>query len=133
MVAFNTKASHQIIEHQEHLRTDRRNAESPRIVQVSQCTHLVLHNQLTCCSISLDPDDEDSADNQLFIGLLNFLDNDLTIEERSNFLNKTLQNMVNRALELKKHKPRGGLHFSLQQQRKVQSRNTNYSQAHQFN
>lgn len=67
-------------------------------------------------SISLDPDDEEKKDPDLFIGLLNFLDNDLTCEERSNFLTKTLPNMVNRALQLKQWKPGGGLHFSLQQQ-----------------
>lgn len=68
--------------------------------------------------MSLDPD-EDIADPHLFIGLLNFLDNDLNNEERSNFLNKTLPNVVRRALALKEYKPKGGLHFSLQQQRKL--------------
>lgn len=69
-------------------------------------------------SISLDPDDEEIRDPDLFIGLLNFLDNDLTCEERSNFMTKTLPNMINRALNLKQWKPGGGLHFSLQQQSK---------------
>ncbi|GLV39189.1 Poly(ADP-ribose) glycohydrolase [Carabus blaptoides fortunei] len=68
------------------------------------------------CNISLDPDDEERRDPDLFIGLLNFLDNDLTCDERSNFLTKTLPNIVNRALQLKQWKPGGGLHFSLQQQ-----------------
>ncbi|XP_018336624.1 uncharacterized protein LOC108745068 isoform X2 [Agrilus planipennis] len=66
-------------------------------------------------SVSLDPDEEISEP-EIFVGLLNFLDNDLTSEERCNFFNKTLPNMINRALNLKKWKPRGGLHFSLQQQ-----------------
>ncbi|XP_064212913.1 uncharacterized protein LOC100142603 isoform X1 [Tribolium castaneum] len=67
------------------------------------------------CNVSLDPE-EDTNDPDLFVGLLNFLDNDLTSEERSNFLNKTLPNIVKRALKLKDHKPKDGLHFSLQQQ-----------------
>ncbi|XP_019867161.2 uncharacterized protein LOC109596122 isoform X2 [Aethina tumida] len=67
------------------------------------------------CNVSLDPDD-DLTDPQQFTGLLNFLDNDFTNEERSNFLNKTLPNIVKHALLLKEKKPNGGLHFSLQQQ-----------------
>ncbi|XP_045470669.1 uncharacterized protein LOC123677958 isoform X2 [Harmonia axyridis] len=65
--------------------------------------------------ISLDPDDENSEPN-LFQGLKEFLENDLSNEERNNFFNRTLPNMVNRALKLKEYKPKGGLHFSLQQQ-----------------
>ncbi|XP_063903078.1 uncharacterized protein LOC135122663 isoform X2 [Zophobas morio] len=67
------------------------------------------------CNVSLDPE-EDTNDPDIFVGLLNFLDNDLTSEERSNFLNKTLQNLIIRALKLKECKPKNGLHFSLQQQ-----------------
>ncbi|KAJ8913560.1 hypothetical protein NQ315_017111 [Exocentrus adspersus] len=67
------------------------------------------------CNISLDPDEE-VVDPQQFIGLLNFLDNDLTSEERSVFLSKTLPNMVDRALSIKDLRPKRGLHFSLQQQ-----------------
>ncbi|KRT79940.1 hypothetical protein AMK59_6474, partial [Oryctes borbonicus] len=67
------------------------------------------------CNVSLDPD-EDLPDPEQFIGLLNFLDNDLTSEERSNFLNRTLPNIIKRALSLKQLKPKDGLHFSLQQQ-----------------
>lgn len=69
-------------------------------------------------SISLDPD-EDLPDPEQFVGLMNFLDNELTSEERSNFLNKTLPNMIKRALNLKQLKPKDGLHFSLQQQREI--------------
>lgn len=69
-------------------------------------------------SVSLDPD-EDLPDPEQFIGLLNFLDNDLTCEERCNFLSKTLPNVIKRALSLKQLKPKDGLHFSLQQQRKL--------------
>lgn len=67
----------------------------------------------------MDPDEEDISDPELFVELLNFLDNEMTSEERSNFLNNTLQNIVNRALNLKRWKPRNGLHFSLQQQCKL--------------
>jgi poly(ADP-ribose) glycohydrolase len=67
-------------------------------------------------SVSLDPE-EDTTDPDTFVGFLNFLDNDLTSEERSNFLNKTLPSIVKRALKLKENKPKDGLHFSLQQQR----------------
>ncbi|KAK9703626.1 Poly (ADP-ribose) glycohydrolase (PARG) [Popillia japonica] len=67
------------------------------------------------CNVSLDPD-EDLPDPEQFIGLLNFLDNDLTCEERCNFLSKTLPNVIKRALSLKQLKPKDGLHFSLQQQ-----------------
>jgi poly(ADP-ribose) glycohydrolase len=67
------------------------------------------------CNVSLDPE-EDTTDPDTFVGFLNFLDNDLTSEERSNFLNKTLPSIVKRALKLKENKPKDGLHFSLQQQ-----------------
>lgn len=67
--------------------------------------------------MSLDPD-EDDTDPNLFVGLLNFLDNDLTSSERSNFLQKTLPIIIKSALKLKEYKPNGGLHFSLQQQGK---------------
>lgn len=80
-------------------------------------------------SVSLDPD-EDPIDPQQFVGLLNFLDNDLSGEERSKFLQKTLPSMAQRAANLKELKPKGGLHFSLQQQRSylyvpIFSNNTN--------
>ncbi|XP_060518862.1 uncharacterized protein LOC132697396 isoform X2 [Cylas formicarius] len=67
------------------------------------------------CNISLDPED-DTADPEQFVGLLNFLDNDFTSEERSNFIKKTLPNITKRALMIKDFRPKGGLHFSLQQQ-----------------
>lgn len=64
----------------------------------------------------MDPDD-DTPDPQQFVGLLNFLDNDMTIKERSDFLNKILPCMANRACDLRQYRPKNGLHFSLQQQR----------------
>lgn len=67
-------------------------------------------------SISLDPE-EDITDPNLFVDFLHFLDKDLTSEERNNFLNNTLKNIITRASNLKQWKPRDGLHFSLQQQR----------------
>lgn len=67
--------------------------------------------------MSLDPDEE-IVDPQQFIGLLNFLDNELTREERNLFFTKTLPSIANRALKMKDMRPKTGLHFSLQQQRK---------------
>ncbi|KAF5270474.1 hypothetical protein FQA39_LY08352 [Lamprigera yunnana] len=68
------------------------------------------------CNISLDPEDEEKIERESFVELLNFLDNELAEEERNHFLTDTLPSMVNRAINLKKWKPKGGLHFSLQQQ-----------------
>ncbi|CAH1954116.1 unnamed protein product [Acanthoscelides obtectus] len=67
------------------------------------------------CNISLDPDEEE-VDPQQFVGLQNFLDNDLNMEERDTFLKRTLPAIVKRALKIKDLKPKGGLRFSLQQQ-----------------
>ncbi|XP_031346955.1 uncharacterized protein LOC116173569 isoform X1 [Photinus pyralis] len=68
------------------------------------------------CNISIDPDDEERIERETFADLAEFLDNDLTPEEKTNFFNNTLPNIVNRAMNLKKWKPKRGLHFSLQQQ-----------------
>ncbi|CAH1104562.1 unnamed protein product [Psylliodes chrysocephalus] len=67
------------------------------------------------CNVSLEPDEE-SSDPQQFEGFMNFLDNDLTNEERSVFFTKTLPNLATRALKIKDCRPKSGLHFSLQQQ-----------------
>ncbi|CAH0558173.1 unnamed protein product [Brassicogethes aeneus] len=67
------------------------------------------------CNVSLDPDD-DLVDPDQFTGLLNFLENDVTNEERSNLMNRTLPNVVKHAILIKERKPKRGLHFSLQQQ-----------------
>ncbi|XP_077293936.1 uncharacterized protein LOC143916623 isoform X2 [Arctopsyche grandis] len=67
------------------------------------------------CNISLDPD-EDEKDPNLFDGLYDFLENDLTNEERTHFMEHTLPSIVRRALHLKHWKPATGLVFSLQQQ-----------------
>lgn len=68
-------------------------------------------------SVSLDPDEDISDPNQ-FVGLSNFIDNELTSEERTIFFSRTLPSIANRALKIKHLKPKTGLHFSLQQQRK---------------
>lgn len=68
------------------------------------------------CNISLDPEDEEKTERETFAELENFIDNELTEEERIHFLQNTLPNISNRAINLKKWKPRNGLHFSLQQQ-----------------
>uniref|UniRef100_A0A6P7FKF7 poly(ADP-ribose) glycohydrolase n=1 Tax=Diabrotica virgifera virgifera TaxID=50390 RepID=A0A6P7FKF7_DIAVI len=67
------------------------------------------------CNVSLEPDEE-SIDPHQFAGFMNFLDNDLTNEERSTFFSKTLPNLATRALKIKECRPKNGLHFSLQQQ-----------------
>ncbi|KAK9888526.1 hypothetical protein WA026_000776 [Henosepilachna vigintioctopunctata] len=67
------------------------------------------------CNISLDPDDE-NPEPDLFLGFKNFLENDLNKEEKNRFFNRIIPNLVDRALKLKELKPKGGLHFSLQQQ-----------------
>lgn len=112
-----SKPPYQTPKHQKFFRINRRNAKNPRPLQVSRRPpnqHQSPFNSF--CSISLDPD-EDIPDPNLFVGFLNFLDNDLTSEERNNFFNNTLKIITQRALNLKQWKPRGGLHFSLQQQR----------------
>lgn len=73
---------------------------------------------LVFCSISLDPE-EDTTDPDIFTGLQTFFDNDMTYDERNTFFSSTLKTMVKRALNMKQWKPRGGLHFSLQQQRNL--------------
>lgn len=50
-------------------------------------------------------------------GLYDFLEHDLSNEERSHFMEHTLPSMIKRALQLKHWKPPSGLVFSLQQQR----------------
>lgn len=49
-------------------------------------------------------------------GLEEFLEEELSEEERRNFLDNTIRIMVNKALHLKRWRPPKGLMFSLQQQ-----------------
>lgn len=49
-------------------------------------------------------------------GLEQFLEEELTEEERRHFLDNTIRIMVNKALHLKRWRPPKGLMFSLQQQ-----------------
>ncbi|VVC87957.1 unnamed protein product [Leptidea sinapis] len=67
------------------------------------------------CNIGIDPDD-DIKDPDLLKGLEQFLEEELSDEERRVFLDNTIRIMVNRALHLKKWRPPKGLMFSLQQQ-----------------
>lgn len=69
--------------------------------------------------MSLDPED-DTVDPEQFVGFLDFLETEMSCEERSNFLNQTLPNIVKRALMIKELRPRRGVHFSLQQQSTVE-------------
>ncbi|CAH1183134.1 unnamed protein product [Phaedon cochleariae] len=91
-----------------------------QLKQISECRNskdLVerMHKIYEMCNVSLEPDEE-TVDPKQFTRFQNFLDNDLTNAERNVFFSKTLPNMVSRALQLKELRPRGGLHFSLQQQ-----------------
>nr|CAD7267926.1 unnamed protein product [Timema shepardi]CAD7579175.1 unnamed protein product [Timema californicum] len=72
-----------------------------------------IHNM---CNIGLDPEDDDSPDNTVLVGLEKFLENDMAGEERRHFLEKIIPAMVDRALKMKQLKPAAGFHFSLQQQ-----------------
>lgn len=66
-------------------------------------------------SIGIDPED-DIKDPELMKGLEQFLEEEMTEEERRYFLDNTIRIMVNRALHLKRWRPPKGLMFSLQQQ-----------------
>ncbi|CAH0406054.1 unnamed protein product [Chilo suppressalis] len=77
------------------------------------------------CNIGIDPDD-DIKDPELMKGLEQFLDEEMTEEERRNFLDNTIRIMVNRALHLKKWRPPKGLVFSLQQQSDVTELDYNF-------
>ncbi|CAF4780126.1 unnamed protein product [Pieris macdunnoughi] len=70
------------------------------------------------CNIGIDPDD-DIKDPDLLKGFEQFLEQELSDEERANILDNTIRIMVNRALHLKKWRPPKGLVFSLQQQSDV--------------
>lgn len=72
-------------------------------------------NQKLSSSVSLDPD-EDSRDSTQFYGLKDFLENDMDLTERTNFIDFTLKNIARRAQNLRCYRPPNGLSFSLQQQ-----------------
>ncbi|XP_053600912.1 uncharacterized protein LOC128669814 isoform X1 [Plodia interpunctella] len=67
------------------------------------------------CNIGIDPDD-DVKDPDLMKGLEQFLEEEMSENERIHFLDNTIRIMVNRALHLKRWRPPKGLMFSLQQQ-----------------
>ncbi|CAK1599981.1 unnamed protein product [Parnassius mnemosyne] len=77
------------------------------------------------CNIGIDPDD-DVKDPDLMKGLEKFLEDELSEEERRNFLDNTIRIMVNRALHLKRWRPPKGLIFSLQQQSDVTELDYNF-------
>ncbi|XP_072935833.1 uncharacterized protein [Epargyreus clarus] len=77
------------------------------------------------CNIGIDPDD-DNKDPDLMKGLEQFFDEEMTEEERRNFLDNTIRIMVNRALHLKRWRPPKGLMFSLQQQSDVTELDYNF-------
>lgn len=70
------------------------------------------------CNIGIDPED-DIKDPDLMKGLEQFLEEEMTEEERRHFLDNTIRIMVNKALHLKRWRPPKGLMFSLQQQSDV--------------
>ncbi|XP_055540611.1 uncharacterized protein LOC129727142 isoform X1 [Wyeomyia smithii] len=67
------------------------------------------------CNVSLDPDD-DGKDNAVFEGLRHFVEQTLTEEERTHFLQHTVKHIARYARDLKLYRPPRGLSFSLQQQ-----------------
>lgn len=75
----------------------------------------LLLQSFTINSIGIDPED-DVKDPELMKGLEQFFEEEMTDEERRQFLDNTIRIMVNRALHLKKWRPPNGLMFSLQQQ-----------------
>ncbi|CAH0722734.1 unnamed protein product, partial [Brenthis ino] len=77
------------------------------------------------CNIGIDPDD-DIKDPELMKGLEQFLNDEISDEDRRNFLDNTIRIMVNRALHLKKWRPPKGLIFSLQQQSDVTELDYNF-------
>lgn len=72
-------------------------------------------------SIGIDPED-DIKDSELMKGLEQFLEEEMTEEERRYFLDNTIRIMVNRALHLKRWRPPKGLMFSLQQQSELKGK-----------
>ncbi|KAI5714589.1 hypothetical protein M8J77_002142 [Diaphorina citri] len=68
------------------------------------------------CNVSLDIDEDETDQGDLFTPLAEFLSTDLTREELDHFFKKTLKVLVRKALDLKHVKPVNGLQFSLQQQ-----------------
>ncbi|CAG5027653.1 unnamed protein product [Parnassius apollo] len=66
-----------------------------------------LFNKNLVFSIGIDPDD-DVKDPDLMKGLEKFLEDELSEEERRNFLDNTIRIMVNRALHLKRWRPPKG-------------------------
>ncbi|XP_046976553.1 uncharacterized protein LOC124542670 isoform X1 [Vanessa cardui] len=77
------------------------------------------------CNIGIDPDD-DIKDPELMKGLEVFIEEEMTEEERRNFLDNTIRIMVNKALHLKRWRPPKGLMFSLQQQSDVTELDYNF-------
>ncbi|XP_023940123.1 uncharacterized protein LOC112047282 isoform X2 [Bicyclus anynana] len=77
------------------------------------------------CNIGIDPDD-DVRDPDLMKGFQQFLEEELSDEERRTFLDNTIRIMVNRALHLKRWRPPKGLMFSLQQQSDVTELDYNF-------
>uniref|UniRef100_A0A8D8LVQ9 poly(ADP-ribose) glycohydrolase n=1 Tax=Cacopsylla melanoneura TaxID=428564 RepID=A0A8D8LVQ9_9HEMI len=68
------------------------------------------------CNVSLDTDEDDTDQSDLFTPLADFLSHHLSREELDHFFHKTLKILVRNALALKHVKPVNGLQFSLQQQ-----------------
>ncbi|CAH2068829.1 unnamed protein product, partial [Iphiclides podalirius] len=69
---------------------------------------------------------DDVKDPELMKGLEEFLEEELTEEERRNFLDNTIRILVNKALHLKRWRPPKGLMFSLQQQSDVTELDYNF-------
>ncbi|KAL1450219.1 hypothetical protein WDU94_002662 [Cyamophila willieti] len=89
--------------------------------EINSCSDVPTFIQLmiklcNLCNVSLDTDEDDTDQSDLFTPLTDFLSHHLSREELDHFFHKTLKILVRRALDLKHVKPVNGLQFSLQQQ-----------------
>lgn len=76
----------------------------------NECFFFFFHN-----SVSLDPDEEE-RDAHLLDNLKSFVENDMSLDERTHFVTSTVQHIAQHAKNLKAYRPPRGLSFSLQQQ-----------------
>uniref|UniRef100_A0A336LHU1 poly(ADP-ribose) glycohydrolase n=1 Tax=Culicoides sonorensis TaxID=179676 RepID=A0A336LHU1_CULSO len=91
-----------------------------RLTAIEATTNLdiLLDNMLKIhdlCNVSLDPDEEE-RDAHLFDGLKNFVEGDLSADEKTHFVTQTVKTIAQHAKNLKTLRPPRGLSFSLQQQ-----------------
>nr|XP_014283182.1 uncharacterized protein LOC106685156 isoform X3 [Halyomorpha halys] len=93
---------------QRHLTQAAKSADADELID----SMLKIHNM---CNVGLEPEEIETSVEDVFSGLKDFLNNDLSDEERLGFYNFTLPCIAQRALDLKRLRPPSGLKFSLQQ------------------